>query len=138
MPDIDVAVVGAGPYGLSATAHLRRAGVDVRILGDPMSFWRTMPIGMMLRSNWTATCIGEYEGPLSLDSFRAATGSEFGKPVPLDRFIEYGTWVAEQVAPDVDRRTVRSLEGDGDGFRLHLADGDQLRARRVVVAAGGG
>jgi hypothetical protein len=34
--------VAAGPYGLAATAHLRRAGVDVRIFGDPMSFWRTI------------------------------------------------------------------------------------------------
>ena len=26
-PDLDVAVIGAGPHGLSATTHLRRAGV---------------------------------------------------------------------------------------------------------------
>lgn len=136
MPDTDVAVVGAGPYGLSATAHLRRAGVDVHVLGDPMSFWRTMPAGMLLRSNWTATCIAEYEGPLSLDSYQAATGAEFGRPVPLRRFIEYGTWVAEQVAPDVDRRMVTSIEDDGGGFRLHTADGAQISARRVIVAAG--
>ena len=112
------------------------------MFGDPMSFWRGMPKGMLLRSNWTATCIGEYEGPLSLDSYQSATGAEFGKPVPLDRFIEYGTWVAGQVAPDVDRRTVHRVDGDGDGFRLLLTDGApggreaELRARRVVVAAG--
>ena len=40
MSDTDVAILGAGPYGLTAAAHLRRAGVDVRVLGDPMSFWR--------------------------------------------------------------------------------------------------
>src|SRR4051794_10131980 len=40
---VEVAVLGAGPHGLAATAHLRRAGVDVRIIGDPMSFWQTMP-----------------------------------------------------------------------------------------------
>jgi len=136
MPDTDVAVVGAGPYGLSATAHLRRAGVDVHVLGDPMSFWRTMPAGMLLRSNWTATCIAEYEGSLSLDSYQAATGSRFGRPVPLGRFIEYGTWVQEQVAPDVDRRVVTSIEHDGGVFCLRTADGTQISALRVVVAAG--
>jgi hypothetical protein len=136
MSDIDVIVVGAGPYGLSAAAHLRRAGVDVLVLGDPMSFWRTMPTGMLLRSNRTATCIGEYEGPLSLHSYCAATGARLDWPVPLARFIEYGTWVQEQVAPDVDRRVVERLEADDAGFRLLLADGEQLRARRVVVAAG--
>lgn len=136
MPDTDVAVVGAGPYGLSATAHLRRAGVDVHALGDPMSFWRTMPDGMLLRSNWSATCIAEYEGPLSIPSYKAATGAEFGRPVPLERFIEYGTWVAEQIAPDVDRRVVTSVEDEGGVFCLRIADGSAIRALRVVIAGG--
>ncbi len=55
MDEIDIAVIGAGPHGLAAAAHLRRAGVDCLLLGDPMSFWREMPAGMLLRSNWTAT-----------------------------------------------------------------------------------
>jgi FAD-dependent urate hydroxylase len=132
----DVAVVGAGPYGIAATAHLRRAGIDVRVLGQPMSFWQSMPIGLLLRSNWTATCIAEYEGQLSLDSFCAATQARFDRPVPLDRFIEYGLWVQQQVAPDVDRRLVRTLEASPGGFRLKLEDGTVVTARRVVVAAG--
>jgi cation diffusion facilitator CzcD-associated flavoprotein CzcO len=136
MIDVNVAVLGAGPYGLATTAHLRRAGTDVRIIGSPMSFWRTMPRGMVLRSNWTATCIAEYEGPLSLDAYQAASGAQFGYPVPLQSFLGYGTWVAQQVAPDVDDRTVERVESDGDGFRLTFADGDPLRARRVVVAGG--
>jgi cation diffusion facilitator CzcD-associated flavoprotein CzcO len=136
MPDTDVAVLGAGPYGLSVTAHLRRAGVECRVFGDPMSFWRGMPTGMLLRSNWTATCIAEYEGPLSIDTFIAQTGARFGRPVPLDRFIEYGMWVQGQVAADVDTRSVGCIERDDAGFRITLADGQQTSARRVVVAAG--
>jgi hypothetical protein len=134
--DIDVAVIGAGPYGLAAAAHLRRAGVDVRVLGQPMSFWQSMPAGLLLRSNWTATCIAEHQGELSLDSFCAATRARFDRPVPLDRFIDYGMWVQQQVAPDVDRRLVQLLEAGPGGFRLTLAGGAVLSARRVVVAAG--
>ncbi len=136
MTDTNVAVVGAGPYGLAAAAHLRRAGVDVRVIGQPMSFWQNMPAGLMLRSNWTATCIAEYQGELSLDSFCAATGTSFDLPVPLDRFIDYGMWVQQRVAPDVDRRLVETLEAGPGGFRLTLADGTAISARRVVVAAG--
>jgi hypothetical protein len=136
MTTVDIAVVGAGPYGLAAAAHLRRAGAELRILGEAMSFWRTMPAGMLLRSNWTATCIAEYQGPLSLDTYQQVTGRRFGRPVPLDRFIQYGEWVAQQVAPDLDRRTVDRVEEDRGAFRLTLEDGDTLRAGRVVVAAG--
>jgi len=136
MSDTDVAIVGAGPYGLAAAAHLRRAGTDVRVLGDPMSFWRSMPSGMLLRSNWTATCIADCQGPLSLDAYCAASGARFGRPVPLARFIRYGMWVQEQVAPDLDRRLVTALDGHDRGFDLLLADGERLTARRVVVAAG--
>jgi FAD-dependent urate hydroxylase len=136
MTDTDVAIIGAGPYGLAAAAHLRRAGIDVRVIGQPMSFWQNMPAGLLLRSNWTATCIAEYQGELSLDSFCAATGASLAKPVPLDRFVDYGLWVQQQVAPDVDRRLVRTLEAGPGGFRLTLADGTAISARRVVVAAG--
>jgi hypothetical protein len=136
MTTADVAIIGAGPYGLAAAAHLRRAGVEPQVFGEPMSFWRTMPKGMLLRSNWTATCIAEYRGPLSLDTYMESTGRHFTRPVPLERFVEYGEWVQQQVVPDLDRRTVARVEGDGDGFRLKLEDGETLRAGRVVVAAG--
>jgi FAD-dependent urate hydroxylase len=136
MTDTNVAIIGAGPYGLAAAAHLRRAGIDVQIFGQPMSFWRSMPAGLRLRSNWTATCIAEYQGELSLDSFCAATGTSFDPPVLLDRFIDYGMWVQQQVAPDVDRRLVEALEAGPGEFRLTLADGTAISARRVVVAAG--
>ena len=101
-----------------------------------MSFWQSMPADLLLRSNWTATCIAEYQGELSLDSYCTTTGTRFGRPVPLDRFIDYGLWVQQKVAPDVDRRLVRALEAGPRGFRLTLDDGATVGARRVVVAAG--
>jgi FAD-dependent urate hydroxylase len=134
--DTDTVIVGAGPYGLAAAAHLRQVGVDVRVLGDPMSFWRTMPTGMLLRSNWTATCISDFRGSLSLDAYCATTGVHFDKPVPLERFIEYGMWVQQKVVPDVDRRLVETLDRGEDRFQLLLSDGSRLSARRVIVAAG--
>ena len=46
---IDVAIVGAGPYGLSLASHLRARGVGFRIFGQPMQSWRAhMPVGMQL------------------------------------------------------------------------------------------
>ena len=136
MTDTDVAIIGAGPHGLAAAAHLRRVGVTTHVFGEPMSFWHGMPAGLLLRSNWTATCIAEHEGPLSLDSFCADRGGSRGLPVPLDRFIDYGTWVQGKVAPDVDRRILTSLDGTEGNYTLALADGEKFTARRVVIAAG--
>jgi hypothetical protein len=101
-----------------------------------MSFWQTMPRGMLLRSNWPATSIAEHDGPLSLESYCAASGTPRGTPVPLERFVAYGMWVQRQVAPDVDRRRVLVAERKDDRFVLSLDDGARLSARRVVVAAG--
>ena len=37
MIETDVVVIGAGPYGLAATAHLRRAGIDATNFGPPIA-----------------------------------------------------------------------------------------------------
>lgn len=136
MEDAQIAVIGAGPHGLAAAAHLRRRGVETRVFGDPMSFWRTMPAGMRLRSSRTASSISEYDGTLSLDSYREATGRDLRSPIPLDDFVAYGMWVQGQAVPDVDRRQVTGVRRDRDGFILTLDDDAQVRAARVAVAAG--
>ncbi len=140
MTKCDVAIIGAGPYGLSATAHLRTVkGLDVHTFGQPMSFWQhNMPVGMLLRSGWAATHIADPHQSLTLEDYRTASGNHFSTPVPLDRFVDYGLWYQRQVVPDLDRRKVVRIEArnDNNGFCLHLDDGDSLRARRVVVAAG--
>lgn len=134
--DLEVAVIGAGPYGLSSTVHLRRAGVAVQLFGDPMTFWQHMPKGMKLRSNMSATNLVEPVGPLSLKSYMAEIGDHQEWPVPLRRFIDYGLWVQRTAVPDVDTRTVTGLTRAGENFRLELGDGTSATARRVVVAAG--
>ena len=52
-------ILGAGPYGLAAGAHLRSVpALDLRVFGEPMEFWKShMPEGMFLRSPWEASHI---------------------------------------------------------------------------------
>jgi FAD-dependent urate hydroxylase len=136
MKNCDVAVIGAGPYGLSTTAHLRAHSIDAFVFGEPMSFWdRQMPVGMLLRSPWAASHLSDPRGKLTLDAYREANQKQFSAPVPREHFVNYGLWFQRQVAPDVDRRTVTRVEKNGN-FRLTLSEGEQISASRVMVAAG--
>jgi cation diffusion facilitator CzcD-associated flavoprotein CzcO len=133
----EVAIIGAGPYGLSAAAHLRAAGVETRVFGEPMSFWeRQMPIGMFLRSSWEASHIADPAHVLTLDAYQSAVGRPLPAPVPLSDFVAYGQWFQQQVVPDLDRRLVRGVRASQSQFRLDLEDGDAVLAQRVVVATG--
>lgn len=134
--DLEVAVIGAGPHGLAAAVHLRRAGVAAQVFGEPMSFWRSMPKGMSLRSNMSATNMIEPEGPLSLASYMNEIGESFGHPVSLRRFVDYGSWVQRNGVPDLDTRRVTTVDRVGDRFVLELEGGDRATARRVVIACG--
>ena len=134
----DVSVIGAGPYGMSVAAHLRAVkGLDVRVFGEPMSFWESkMPVGMLLRSPWAGSHLSDPQGALTLDAYRKAISGQFAAPIPLNHFVGYGHWFQRQVVPDVDKRQVSRIESDSARFQLTLADGEKIKARRVVVAAG--
>lgn len=103
----EVAIVGAGPYGLSLAAHLKAGGIETRVFGDPLSFWRqNMPQGMLVRSAWDATHIVDPGNRFSLDACAAATGLRKPDPLPRADFARYGEWFQRQAVPDLDRRKV--------------------------------
>ena len=138
MPNCDIVILGAGPYGLAAAAHLKEVkGLEVRVFGEPMSFWdRSMPTGMFLRSNWTATEIADPHGAFTLEAYQMVSGNHLSQPVPLDRFVQYGRWYQQQAVPDLDQRKIVRVDRVPNGFGVTLADGEAFVSRRVVVAAG--
>jgi cation diffusion facilitator CzcD-associated flavoprotein CzcO len=87
-PDCYVALIGAGPYGLSAAAYLRAAGVETMVFGEPMEFWaHKMPKGMLLRSPRVASNISDPHHALTLDAYEAESKKKPCAPVPLDTFV---------------------------------------------------
>lgn len=134
----DVAVIGAGPYGLAASAHLRARGLGVRTLGRPMELWEGMPPGMLLRSSWEASTISDPTGALSLDAYEAEYGVRLERPIPLEDFLRYARWYRRSAVPEIDTRRVVALRRGAAGFELELDDGDSTAARRVVIATGPG
>jgi FAD-dependent urate hydroxylase len=132
-----VAIIGAGPYGLSVAAYLRNAGVETLVFGEPLESWyRHMPQGMMLRSRIRSSHIADPRNELGIDAWEADTGARRSEPMPVEQFVSYGRWYQQRAVPDVDRRRVRNLSLAAGGFSLALDDGDEILAERVVVAAG--
>ena len=136
---VEVAVIGAGPYGLAAASHLRERGADVRVFGEALDFWRKQtPIGMLLRSPYHGSDIGDPKAALTLQDYERSLGTQLPFPIPVERFIDYGRWFQLQAVPDLDPREVWRVEPGRERFRVVTSDGDTFDAKRVVVAAGVG
>ena len=135
--DFDVIIVGAGPYGLSASAHLREAGITAQVFGEPMEFWdKKMPTGMLLRSPREASTISDPRDRFTLEAYEAASGTTPVKRVARETFVNYGKWFENQIGSAVDRRNIVELGRNGSGFKCQLSDGATLKSKSVVVAAG--
>jgi hypothetical protein len=133
---VDVAIIGAGPYGLSIAAHLQQRGVEHRIFGAPMKAWSSMSAGMHLKSVGYATSIPTPENFLSLPEYCRAHGEEDYEPIPIASFARYGTTVQQQVVPYLEQVDVVGLRRERGMFELTLATGERATARQVVVAIG--
>ncbi len=137
MQSCNVAIIGAGPYGLSAGVSLKAKGIAVRVFGEPMEFWANkMPEGMLLRSPRVASNLSDPHRAFTLEAYEAASNTRPSAPVPLDTFVEYGRWFRQQLGVDLDQRAVLRVEREGSHFRLTLQDGEEIHSGCVVVAAG--
>jgi thioredoxin reductase len=135
----EVVVVGAGPYGLSIAAHLRRRGIAFRIFGIPMQNWRSaMPKGMFLKSEGAGSSLSDPAGALTLAHHCALMNlpyGDHGRPIPLDTFVDYGLAFQRTLVPELEERMVLALHEKRGEFEL-LLDGEKVTTRRVIIAVG--
>ena len=141
MPDrTDVAIIGSGPYGLSIGAHLAARRIDSRVFGPPMHTWQTaMPRGMKLKSDGFASSLYDPTSAFTLARHCAERDLPYqdtGLPVSLETFIDYGLEFQRRFLPDLDTRQIATLERNANGYSLILEDGEEVWARRVIVANG--
>ncbi len=134
-----VAIVGAGPYGLSLASHLAHRGVSHRVFGRPMAFWahvaaaggerylKSFCFGTSLSTPVPGYTFGDYNRPRGLETF---------EPCSMANFADYGRWFQENQVPGVEPEDVVGVETEGDGYRVSLQGGTSFKASRVVVATG--
>jgi hypothetical protein len=135
--NLRVGVIGAGPYGLSAAAFLRAAGLKPLVFGDTMKFWQdNMPEGMLLRSGLRDSSIASPGRSHPLERWASEERRELALPIPLEDFRDYAHWYQRRLVPDVDPRRVAQLRRANGGLALTLGDGEETHLDSVVVAAG--
>lgn len=137
---VDVAILGAGPYGLSLAAHLSPRTSSLRIFGQAMAFWREhMPRGMSLKSDGFASSLSAPVPGFTLGDWCRAQGqpyADMGLPVPLQTFCDYSLDFQRRLVPQLEPTLVQSLRQENGHFVLALPGAAPARARRVVVATG--
>ena len=133
----DLLVIGAGPYACSAAALARDNGIDTRVVGRPMSFWRDhMPAGMYLRSgpDWHLDAAGEHTFAAYFED--RGLRPEQVDPIPIGVFLDYTDWFGRRKGLDVDERLVAELSTVDGGFVATLDDGETITAGTVLAAPG--
>src|SRR5258708_15258715 len=136
----DIAIIGAGPYGLSIAAHLRASGIEHRIIGDPMQFWLGhMPKGMLLKSDGFASTLYDPGRDFPLWHYckeRNIEYADLGIPVRVEDFVPMASPSSNDLPRIwIIRKSLRSNAPAPDS-RFYLSDGESFTAQRVVVATG--
>ncbi|MGH3249335.1 MAG: NAD(P)-binding domain-containing protein [Trebonia sp.] len=137
----DVIVIGAGPFGLAISAHLRHRGIEHTIVGRPMGTWRDhMPLGMFLKSEPYGSVISSASPGYDIATYSTLHGFDdyvdrVG-PLSLERFLGYADWFTGELVPDVRDLTVTSVTPVGDRFKVEFAGEAPVLARQVIVATG--
>jgi cation diffusion facilitator CzcD-associated flavoprotein CzcO len=136
----EVLVVGAGPFGLSISTHLRERGIDHLIVGRPMDTWRAhMPAAMYLKSEPFGSDMSCPQAGYDLEGYARAErikGIGRGEMLSLEWFLDYCDWYIKQLVPDVSDVTVTEVKPVSGGFEVAFADAEPIKAKSVVSATG--
>src|SRR5262249_30012834 len=134
-----VAIVGAGPYGLSLAAHLAARNIKHRVFGCPMLFWsqiaqaggerylKSFCFGTSLSTPTLGYSFADYSEPRGLETF---------EPCSIGDFAAYGRWFQKNNVPWTEPIDVVHLTGRSRDFLVTLADGQCLRADSIIIATG--
>ena len=137
---VDVAVIGAGPYGLSLAAHLGECKLSYRIFGTPMSSWRNhMLTRTWLKSDGFASSLYDPKSAFTLGRYcleQSLPYADVGLPVPIETFIAYGLEFQKRFVVQLEETEITAVSRTASGFELTTQTGETVRSKRVVVAAG--
>jgi FAD-dependent urate hydroxylase len=132
----EVAIVGAGPYGLAVAAYLKYLRIPFRIFGSPMQFWRDMPPEMYLKSSASATNICTPENFITLNQYLSERGLDPEAVCAVAEFARYGQYIQMKNISEIDNVNVNFVHRLENKFYLTTDTGEIVESNHVVIAVG--
>lgn len=132
---LDLAIIGAGPTGMSIAAHAESHGLNHAIFGEPWSFWYRHIIPLPLRSPPATTNIDTPRSGFQFLDFARQFKLPEAKRISFSEFIAYASWFAAQHQLCPIRLAVQALRHE-EGIWLIQTPRGIVRAHHVVAAVG--
>ena len=135
--EIDLLIIGAGPFGLAVAAQASHLGIEHIVAGKPMEFWqKSMPAGMYLRSacDWHLDPANVH----TIDNFlaeRRQTARDV-EPLSLEFYLSYAEWFQKQKQITAMPWHIQRLDVSDGQFIATTTDGATIKARHIVIAPG--
>ena len=135
--EIDLLIIGAGPFGLAVAAQASQLGIEHIIAGKPMEFWqKSMPAGMYLRSacDWHLDPANVH----TIEKFLGERGQTVKdvEPLSLEFYLSYAEWFQKQKQITAMPWHIQRLDVLDGYFIVTTSDGAMIKARNVVIAPG--
>jgi FAD-dependent urate hydroxylase len=134
---LDLAIIGAGPYGLSIAAHAKKAGLDYQVFGYPMEFWHSkMPPNMYIRTLVEHTGLSDPDYQYTLKNYQAEKKVALEYPLPRSILVDYAKWFINKTNISIHETYITNVGEQQASFTLLTEKGQNVVAKRVIVAVG--
>ena len=134
MSTFPVLIIGAGPFGLSLAAYLRRCHIRYLMIGKPALFWKVCSPGALLTlaSDWHL----DPHGVDTVDAFRQVqkTASKRSESTACDSFPHCVRWFQQQKQLEILPWHVERVMPQNEGFVATMQNGEQIATPNVVMA----
>ncbi len=132
---VGLAIIGAGPAGLSLAAWAQEQGISYRLFGEPLSFWKRHIPPLPLRSPPVATNLSSPRPGQRYLDFAQRHGLADAPKVEMEDFIAYATEFADTHGIRAVNPRVQALQYRDGLWWLSYGE-ELLRAKNVAIAVG--
>ena len=138
--DYTVAIVGAGPYGLSLANYLSSQGTSFIIFGKTFDLWRKHTFDTMnLRSDYATSELSHPNDRYRFSHYCSDTGisvNDISGQLPVSVFRNYIDWCLARIPFSVNNQMIINIKHGNSGFSIQTEKGDKILVQKVVLATG--